>query len=210
MAIGLLNFLLALMINWVIGKWPMIMSLIDGSYSGDNGEPYHEVAPAALQALRGQFMNIINTIFDHLDELITERIKNYWTNMRHKKYLLWWNEIIDRGCYKNSLLSRFDIVLALEQELITAYTNDGFIFVCKGNLKWTDSYAQTRRAIARSTLDVWENTQQQFNPHTIGRQPFKFTFRRSDLIKTLRPELLYELEDNYTITPPQWWRANSV
>ena len=210
MAIGFLNFLLAMMINWIIGQWPTIVALIDGSYAGDNGEPYHEVALAALGTLRGQFMNIVNNIFNHMEELIIERNKNYWTNMRHKKYLWWWNEVIDWGCYKNSLLSRFDIVLALEQELVAAHTANGFLFVGKNNLKWNDSYSQTRRAIARATLDVWENTKQQFHPRTAGRQPIQFIFCKKDLIKTSRPELLCELEDNYTITPPQWWKANSV
>ena len=210
MAIGFLNFLLAMMINWIMGKVPMIVALIDGSYVGQNGEPYHEVAPGALQTLRGQFNNILNGIFDHMNELITERIKNYWTNMRHRKYLWWWNEVITWGDYKNSLLSRFDIVLALEQELVAACAADGFIFVCNNNLQWKDNYAQTRRAIAIATLNAWENTVQSFQPHTVGRQPNKFLFRRSDLIKTLRPEMLFELEKNYTITPPQWWKQNSV
>ena len=139
MAIGFLNILLAMMINWVMGKWPLILSLIDGSYTGDNGEPYHESAPTALQQLRGQFITIVNGIFDHLGELITERIKNYWTNMRHKKCLWWWNEVIVWGDYQNTKLSRFDIALALEQEIVAAFTADGFLFVCKNNLKWNDA-----------------------------------------------------------------------
>ena len=102
------------------------------------------------------------------------------------------------------------MIVALRMDCIDAYREDGFTFIPRDNVVYWDSvYFQHRAAIANGHLTEWEGQLTTFNLRGNPR-PLRFTFYRYDIIRAIRPEILFYLEDRYEIIPPQGWNANSV
>ena len=195
---------------WFMNTIGTVAEIVHGNFRGDNGEPYHVVVKAKIQALQAQWKVITTNMFSYLNRIADERIRNHWNNVRHRNYLPIWNDYFAHGNYGNGRLSHEDMIVALRMDCIDAYREDGFTFIPRANvIYWDSEYFQHRAAIANGHLAEWEGQLTTFNLRGNPR-PLRFTFYRYDIIRAIRPEILFYLEDRYEIIPPHGWNANSV